>query len=66
MKIVTVTHFKYINNYGQRLQNIALVQYLKEIYQTDDVYTFAYEWSNCGQITINDTDIEKKYLKHIP
>jgi len=65
MKIAVITHFNYNSNYGQRLQNISLVTYLKNIYQTEDIYTFAYDIRGYKLEKIRHTDIEDKYLKLI-
>ena len=65
MRIAIITRFSYRNNYGQRLQNIALVQYLKKIYKTDEIYTFVYGDMKGDPIIIN-SDVENKFLKTIP
>lgn len=59
MKIAIITHYyNFNNNYGQRLQNIAFVEYLKNVYHTNDVDTLSYHGINFNKII----DIEKKYL----
>lgn len=63
MKIAIITHFAYGNNYGQRLQNISLVQYLKNIYMTDEIYTFGYNFRTGTKIDIKESELEKQYLK---
>lgn len=66
MKIAVITHYSYSNNYGQRLQNIALVQYLKNIYKTDNIYTFVYAMGYKKRIVpVKNSVVESKFLKPI-